>query len=203
MLPLSIMMAMAVFAFTMSITPGPVNMVILSSGTNHGIRQTQGFILGAVLAFVILLMVVGLGLMQLINSHPLFLTVLTVVGTAFLVYVGLKIARSTPSIQSIDKPVPTFMEGAIVQWLNPKAWIACASGMSLFGQPNTLLPLFVFVAIYFVVCYASLLAWATVGAKMRQLLSQPRHIRWFNQFLGASLILSALYMLWQQLFAST
>ncbi|MBP6562339.1 MAG: LysE family translocator [Neisseriaceae bacterium] len=202
MLSLSIMMAMAIFALTMSITPGPVNMIILSSGTHHGIRPTQGFICGAVLAFVLLLLVIGLGLMQLINGHPLFLTGLTVVGTAFLVYVGIKIARSTPTLQSVNQPVPTFAQGAIVQWLNPKAWIACASGMSLFGQANTLTPLFVFATIYLFVCYASLLAWAIVGAKMRRLLSQPRHIRGFNQFLGALLIVSALSMLWEQLFTT-
>lgn len=202
MLSFSIMMAMAIFALTMSITPGPVNMVILSSGTSHGVRPTQGFICGATLGFIALLLTVSLGLMQLINGHPLFLTSLTIVGTAFLVYVGIKIARATPVIQAIKRPVPNFGQGALLQWLNPKAWIACASGVSLFSQPNTMTPLFTFAMIYLVVCYLSLLAWAFVGAKMRHILSQPRHLRWFNQCLGALLILSALSMLWQQLFAA-
>ncbi|MBP6116292.1 MAG: LysE family translocator [Neisseriaceae bacterium] len=200
MLSFSTMLAMAIFALTMSITPGPVNMVILSSGTTHGVRATHGFIWGAVLGFIALLLTVSIGLMQLINSHPLFLTTLTVVGTVFLVYVGLKIARSTPAIQAIQRPVPNFGQGALLQWLNPKAWIACASGVSLFSQANTMTPIWVFAAIYLVVCYLSLLAWAIVGAKMRALLNQPRYIRWFNQFLGAALIVSALWMLWQQLF---
>jgi threonine/homoserine/homoserine lactone efflux protein len=33
------MFAMLMFSLTMSISPGPVNMVIISSGTSHGFRK--------------------------------------------------------------------------------------------------------------------------------------------------------------------
>jgi threonine/homoserine/homoserine lactone efflux protein len=37
---MSLILAMFMFALTMSISPGPVNMVIISSGANHGFRKT-------------------------------------------------------------------------------------------------------------------------------------------------------------------
>ncbi|EPP7098025.1 LysE family transporter, partial [Klebsiella michiganensis] len=43
----------------MSISPGPVNMVIISSGANHGFRKTLPFISGATTGFTLLLILVG------------------------------------------------------------------------------------------------------------------------------------------------
>ncbi len=61
----------------------------------------------------------------------------------------------------------------LLQWLNPKAWIACASGVALFASPSTHAPLLVFMAIYLVVCYLSLAAWALLGDRVALLLDSP------------------------------
>ena len=57
---MSLILAMFMFALTMSISPGPVNMVIISSGANHGFRKTLPFISGATTGFTLLLILVGL-----------------------------------------------------------------------------------------------------------------------------------------------
>ena len=40
---MTVLFAMALFVFTMSITPGPMNIVMLSNGVNYGFKRTLPF----------------------------------------------------------------------------------------------------------------------------------------------------------------
>ena len=66
--------------------------------------------------------------------------------------------------------------------------------MALFASPSTHAPLLVFMAIYLVVCYLSLAAWALLGDRVALLL-EPRRVRLFNRAMGGTLVLTAGYML--------
>lgn len=188
-------LAMATFALSMSISPGPVNMVIVASGAQHGVRRTLPFVSGATMGFTLLLVLVGFGLMQVFNALPWLLSWLGVAGALFIVYIGYRIATAPPELSPEHRQVPTFLQGALLQWLNPKAWIACAAGASMFASPHTVSPLLVFIGIYFVICYLSLAAWAVLGDRVAVLLGTPRRIRIFNGLMGGLLIASAIYLL--------
>ncbi|MDM7027391.1 LysE family translocator, partial [Klebsiella michiganensis] len=152
---MSLILAMFMFALTMSISPGPVNMVIISSGANHGFRKTLPFISGATTGFTLLLILVGFGFYAVIDKYPLFFNYLNIAGSAFIIYLGYKIAASAPELSLKKNDTPGFVQGFLLQWLNPKAWIACASGVALFSEPATQTMLMVFIIIYFLVCYIS------------------------------------------------
>ncbi len=47
-------------------------------------------------------------------------------------YMGYKIACSKPEFEISKKNAPKFYQGFLLQWINPKAWIACVSGASIF-----------------------------------------------------------------------
>ncbi len=195
---MTLFIAMCVFSLTMSISPGPVNMVIVSSGANHGFRRTIPFVSGATIGFTLLLIFVGFWLLQIVSAHPVFLMYLEIVGAAFIVYVGYKIAASSPEISVEKKRTPTFMEGFLLQWLNPKAWIACASGAALFSDPHTHATLLAFIAVYFLICYLSLAAWAVLGDRVSVLLKSRLRIRVFNLAMGGMLIATAGYLVYTQ-----
>jgi threonine/homoserine/homoserine lactone efflux protein len=195
---MTLFIAMCVFSLTMSISPGPVNMVIVSSGANHGFRRTIPFVSGATIGFTLLLIFVGFWLLQIVGAHPVFLMYLEFVGAAFIVYVGYKIAASSPEINVEEKRTPTFMEGFLLQWLNPKAWIACASGAALFSDPTTHSTLLAFTTVYFLVCYLSLAAWAVLGDRVAVLLKSRLRIRLFNLAMGGMLIATAGYLVYTQ-----
>ena len=55
---MSLIIAMCLFAVSMSISPGPVNLVTFSSGLNYGFVPTLPFVAGAALGFAVLLVVV-------------------------------------------------------------------------------------------------------------------------------------------------
>lgn len=194
----SLVASMFMFSLAMSISPGPVNLVIVSSGVNYGFRRTIPFVSGATIGFTLLLAFVGFWLLQLVSDFPQFLMAVAVVGSVFIIYVGYKIASADPSIAVHKQATPTFMQGFWLQWLNPKAWLACASGAALFSNPATISPLVVFVVVYFLVCYASLAAWAFLGDRASRYLGTSKRVRLLNLSMGTLLIASALYLIYMQ-----
>jgi threonine/homoserine/homoserine lactone efflux protein len=108
---------------------------------------------------------------------------------------GYKIASSKPEMKANkNNKIPKFYEGFLLQWLNPKAWIACVSGVSIFSVAQNINPFLTFSSIYFIVCYASLGAWALLGAKMSSFLNSHLRLRLFNLLMGLLLIVTAVYL---------
>ncbi|AMH11638.1 MULTISPECIES: LysE family translocator [Enterobacteriaceae] len=191
---MTLILAMFLFSLTMSISPGPVNMVIISSGASYGFRRTFPFVSGATIGFTLLLIVIGFGFYASIEKYPLFFKYLNVAGSAFIIYIGYKIASSRSELSLTKSEAPSFTQGFLLQWLNPKAWIACASGVVLFSEPSNNTSLIIFIIIYFIVCYLSLAAWAVLGKNISTLLNSIGRIRAFNFCMGGILITTAFYM---------
>lgn len=185
------LVAMFSLSLAMSITPGPVNMMIISSGVNHGFKKTLPFISGATIGFTLLLILIGFGLMNILNHYPSLLSIMEILGASFIMYMGYKIAtsRADITVKNQEKKMLKFYEGFLLQWLNPKAWIACVSGVSMFVSSDS--TLLVFVLIYFIVCYASLSFWGVLGQKATIFLNTPIKLKFFNITMGAILIISA------------
>ncbi len=189
--------AMFSFCLAMSISPGPANMLILSSGVNYGVKKTMPFVLGAAIGFTSLLLFMGFGFFQIMNAFPNVSKWLSILGSLFIMYMGYKIALSEPTIEVNKKEtVSKFYEGFFLQWLNPKAWIAAVSGTSIFSSTESYIPFIIFSSMYFFVCYASGMLWAMLGNQVAFLLKKPFRLRCFNISMGGLLILTAGYLLY-------
>jgi threonine/homoserine/homoserine lactone efflux protein len=192
---MSLLLAMVFFSLTMSISPGPVNMISLSIGLNHGFRRALPFVTGATLGFTVMLGLVGLGLGPAISATGGFYRILSIAGTAFVAYLGYQIAVSTPERHPSPARAPGFNQGVVLQWINPKAWSACLAGISAFHVINDHLLLATFTSLYFVICLISIGSWALAGAKLKRLFHDTRRLRMVNIALGGGLIGVALYLL--------
>jgi threonine/homoserine/homoserine lactone efflux protein len=192
---MSMIIAMCLFSLSMSITPGPVNITTLSAGANYGFKRAMPFVSGATIGFVLLLSAVGLGLSQIAAQMTTFLDILSYAGTGFICYMGYNIAIAKPRIETQSERIPQFKHGFLMQWLNPKAWMASLSGVSAFELTHSRLMLFVFCSLYFVICYVSIAGWAMLGSQLRTWIENKRFFRLFNRIMGAVLIAVALYLL--------
>lgn len=197
---LSLVCAMFSFSLAMSISPGPVNMIIVSSGASYGIRKTFAFVSGATIGFTLLLLFLALGFYKVVALYPFFLKYLAIAGSTFIIYMGYKIASSKDELDIDRQDIPTFFQGFLLQWLNPKAWIACVSGISMFSTPEDTSLIFLFTPMYFVVCYLSLFSWSVLGSKTTLIINNPSRLHTFNKTMGSLLILTAIYLLYIQLF---
>jgi threonine/homoserine/homoserine lactone efflux protein len=197
---MSVIFAMASFALSMSISPGPVNLITLASGINHGFVRTLPFVAGASIGFSLLLFMLGLGLTLGFDYLPSYLmTALQILGALFIAYLGIQTIRSAQqSAEAIDVKndnLPGFLKGALLQWLNPKAWIACLSGITAFQVAHSVSLLMTFTTLYLIICFISISCWAALGNKLQNLLQHPQHLMRFNQLMGAGLILIAGHLL--------
>lgn len=197
---LSVLISMFIFSLTMSISPGPINITILSTSLMHGFRKTLPFISGATLGFTLLLIFLGFGFSQTIGHYPIFFKILECAGALFIFYIGQKIILSKPEVELVKNiSVASFTEGFLLQWLNPKAWIACLSGISLFTSPISYFPLILFIFIYFVTCYLCFIIWSVSGHKLAKILTNSHQLRLLNMLMGGSLIMLSIFMLIQLL----
>ncbi|MEH6605110.1 MAG: LysE family translocator [Pseudomonadales bacterium] len=200
---MSLLFAMISFSLAMSISPGPVNIIILSSGANYGIRRTFPFVSGATIGFTLLLVFIGLGFHKIISQYPYFLKYLAIAGSLFIMYMGYLIASSKPELHIERKSRPSFLQGFILQWLNPKAWMACIAGVSLFSSPDGNQLFLTFLLIYFFVCYFSLFSWSVLGDKATVILGSHFRITVFNKAMGVLLVLTACFLLYVQFIENT
>ena len=192
---MALILAMCGFSLAMSISPGPVNVLSVSSGSNHGFLRTLPFVSGATLGFTLLLFASGFGIHELLTYYAALADLLMMGGCAFIFVLGLKLAKSTNAIQMKNAEPPTFWQGFLLQWLNPKAWTACIAGVSAFAVDGQLSSLLLFTGIYFIICYFSIGLWAFAGARLRAFLDRMDSKRLFNGALGTSLCLIALFLI--------
>ncbi|QVM98970.1 LysE family translocator [Pseudomonas sp. SORT22] len=193
---MSLMLSMAAFALAASISPGPVNIVALSAGARHGFRASLRHVSGATLGFVLLLVLIGLGLHELLRHWPAMTQVLHWAGVVFLLYMAWKLASDNGELGAGGATsAPSVLAGATLQWLNPKAWLACVAGIGAYVGEGDSRRLWQFSAIYLVICFLSIASWAWAGSAISHSLSNAQRMRRFNRCLALLLLASALYLL--------
>ncbi|NIE77908.1 LysE family translocator [Pantoea sp. Tr-811] len=191
---MSISLSMAAFALAASISPGPVNIVALGSGARHGLRASLWHVAGATLGFCLLLVLVGLGLHEVLQRWPALGVALHWAGVAFLLWMAWKLASDDGQLgDERQRPAPSAWQGAVMQWLNPKAWLAAVAGVGAYtGGEQQLLWLFAWI--YAPVCFVSVACWAWAGSVIRQYLREVRYVRLLNRGLAVLLVASAVYL---------
>lgn len=185
-----VLLALAAYAFVTSITPGPNNFMLLSSGVNFGFVRSIPHMLGIGIGFVVLLLAVGFGLGAVLTTFPVLHTALKIVGGAYLLYLAWKIAMSR-SVESggdgTAQPM-TFLQAAAFQWVNPKAWVMAVTAMAVFSNPaNPFLSVVLIAAVFGIINLPCVSSWAGFGMALRGFLSDPTRLKWFNIAMGVLL----------------
>lgn len=193
---MSLLPSMAIFALVASITPGPVNIVALSSGARYGFRASLRHVTGATAGFTALLILTGLGLRELLGRWQALTDLVQWAGVAFLLCIAWKLAADDGTIGTDESAKgPSLLTGALMQWLNPKAWIAALAGMGVYAVNGDTALVWRFALIYFAICYLSIGCWAYAGTVLRRHLREARHVRLFNRAMAALLAASVPYLL--------
>ena len=183
-------MPLVSFAFVMSITPGPNNIMLWASGANFGWRRTWPHILGINLGFGSLILVCGLGLGTVFEAFPAFQTALKIAGSLYLLYLAWRIATASfTGGEGVSKPL-SFWEAAGFQYANPKAWVMALTTFSAFA-PAALPALVTAVLVTIIVMLVNLpciTVWALFGTALGRFLQNKRVLIVFNLLMAGLLI---------------
>ncbi|MES2494709.1 MAG: LysE family translocator [Pseudomonadota bacterium] len=187
-----ILFALVTFCVVSSITPGPNNMMLLSSGATFGFKRTVPHMLGISLGCVAMVLLLGLGLAGMIARAPWLYTALHVLSIAYLLYLSWRIATSVGVGGNAARARPMyFLEAAAFQWVNPKTWAMCLGVATSFTRPDHLyVDVPIVGLILAVVGLPCIMLWAGGGTVVRQLLDRPGALRAFNIGMAALLVAS-------------
>lgn len=185
-----LLFALVAFAFVSSITPGPNNLMLMASGANYGIRRTLPHMLGVSIGFTIMLTLVGVGLIRVFEAFPVVYDLLKFFSVIYLLYLAWKIATAAPiskTEESTGNPF-TFIQAALFQWVNPKAWTMALTAMSVYAPERNIAAIAIVALVFGMVNLPSISFWASLGQAMRHILADPFKMRMFNFTMAALLV---------------
>lgn len=186
-----ILLALVAFAFVTSITPGPNNLMLMASGANFGFRRTIPHMLGVAIGFVVMAVLVGAGLMRIFDAFPVTYLILKILSVLYLLYLAWKIANASKPRQFEKRATPiSFLQAALFQWVNPKAWAMALTAISVYAPTQTFQAILVVAGVFGAINLPSVSCWAILGQQMQRFLNSPARLRGFNVTMAVLLVAS-------------
>ncbi len=198
------LLALTVFAAVSSGTPGPNNLMLMTSGVNFGMKRSIPHLMGITLGFCFMIFCVGMGLQTMFVLLPQLETILRYVGVVYLLWLAWKIANSGPVGEGkvVSKPMG-FWAATAFQWVNPKAWFMAISAITTYASSasvgSKLSQVLLVVLVFGAVNFPLVACWGLFGSAMRRFLQNPKTLKIFNVTMAVLLVVS-LYPIVQPMF---
>jgi len=195
---LSVLLPMFAFAIASTGTPGRHNLMVLAFGANFGYWRTIPHMLGIALGFSGMVVALGLGFSPLFAVYPQVHEILKWLGTAYLLFLAWKIGTAAKPEDAQAKSAPlTFVQAALFQWVNPKAWMVGIAGLTAFtsDEGNYEFQTLIIAGVFLAVSFPLSSFWCSFGTVIGRFLTSPRSLRLFNGAM-ASLIVGSIVLLY-------
>jgi len=199
---LTMIISITSFALASTMTPGPNNIMLLSSGLTFGYKRTLPHALGINFGFPVMVICVGLGVGKLFEVFPFVYTALKIVGISYLFWMAWHIAntKGSPATQNKnDKPF-TFFQAALFQWINPKAWFVAITSTAAFITDHEIafIQVMIIAGIYFFCGILSTNSWSLGGLILKQFIRNERLVKIFNITMAILIVGSILPFVFEQ-----
>jgi threonine/homoserine/homoserine lactone efflux protein len=191
------LLPLVTYCTLMSVTPGPNNVMVATSGVNFGFKRTLPHLLGIRAGIYVMTVLVCLGLGAVFTQYPQMHQAMKILGALYLVYLAWKLAGAqVANTGAAQKPL-SFFEGAAFQLVNPKNWMVIVTVATMF-MPSGVSPLYgalLVATVHLVVGFPSNSVWALFGVGIRRLLSSEVRLRAFNAAMGLALLALAISLM--------
>ncbi|MDE1185751.1 MAG: LysE family translocator [Pantoea sp.] len=180
------------YVTVMSITPGPNNLLLATSGVNFGLKRTLPMVFGILLGCAVQVVLAGMALEVLLNWMSAVRLPLTLVGCGYLLWLSWKIFRAgAPQARESVQPMTVFA-GACFQAVNPKAWLMATNVALMYANSNGVMAVVLGFALLNLPC---ILIWAALGDQLRSHLQVAWKRQAFNSLMALSLVATTGWML--------
>ena len=187
----STLIGVAVFGFITSVTPGPNNTFLLTSGMNFGLRKSIAYVNGIIVGLIIMISAMYLGVGSLFRAFPMVQEVLKYVGFSYILYMAYSIVRSSFNHKHEIAERVGFFRSVAFQMVNPKAWIVIMSTVAAYiPAKSTVAEAVAVVSVFLITTYPGAIIWAAFGELMSGWLSNQKYRRIFNISAAILLVVS-------------
>lgn len=190
-----LLLSFSLYCLVTSVTPGPNNILLVSSGVHFGFKKTIPHILGIGVGFFAMFVFLAIFISQLFKVSYLFYEILKIAGVIYLLYLAYKILQSNYSNKKTYQRLSpfTFIQAALFQWINPKAWVMAIGAISTYTSPASNINAIVFLGfIYCIINIPSTAIWAYTGSHLQQFINNAAKFKTFNFIMAILLIISVI-----------
>jgi threonine/homoserine/homoserine lactone efflux protein len=188
--------ALTGFVLAATITPGPNNIMVMTSVVNFGFRRTLPHLAGVSTGATVLIAAAGLGVAALFDTAPFLVSALKLCASLYLAWLAWKIARLTPFVETNASTQPlTFAQAVGFQCVNPKVWALGMSAVTVYAPENSILAVLIIAAMFGAIGLSCNMVWAVSGTVLQRVLSDGIRLQVFNMTMALLLVASILPVL--------
>lgn len=200
----SALLAFMILSLVVIIVPGPSVVFVIGRAMILGTKGAVLSVVGNALGVGVQIIAVALGLGVLVASSPVAFGVVKILGSLFLVYLGvagIRHRKDFAGVLSNGRPMSTrriLLDSSAVGITNAKTLVFFIAAFPLFVSPDigsVPIQMLVLGGFFFVAGVASDLVWALVAGKARSWLAQSaERLEWVRLGGGVALIALGLYL---------
>ena len=179
------------YCCVMTATPGPTNIMILSTVHNYGVKKALYFSFGSAFAFFLLLSLSVIFNSFLMTYLPKIIVVLQIVGALYMLYLAYGIYKISGSSKD-EVNTSSFKTGFLMQFINPKSVLFALTVFPSFILPyyNSSISLALFVLLISFIGLVAFLVWVWFGRVLKSFLDKYSSI--VNNIMAGFLVICAM-----------
>ena len=200
-LTLSSFLYFLLFCATMTFSPGPMTVLLLSLGLKDGLRSSIPAQVGATVSYLISILIFAVGFSELIKGNLAITQTIQFVGVAYILYLAYKQWTSSGvSINNADKVEGArslFGKGLLTGFSNPKTIIMFSAVFPQFagaGEHSSAADIAILGLTFLLLQFASGCLYCYFGQRIKHVLENPKR-RVLLQRITAVLLLGVALML--------
>ncbi|MBF4694653.1 LysE family translocator [Fusibacter ferrireducens] len=180
-----------VYCIIVTFTPGPSNIMILSTVHNYGKNRAIEFVIGASIGFSIMIGISAVLNTFLVAVVPKIIGIMQIIGSLYMLYLAYKIYHMDVKSAENSKVVSVKF-GFIMQLINPKVILFTMTVIPSFVLPyyNAWPQILGFALLISAIGCAAFLSWVAFGMLIQKHLEKHRKLA--NTLMSLFLVYSAI-----------
>ena len=194
-MPISNFIAMTVTACISVWSPGPNNIMLLSTASRYGVKKNMPFMAGIWTGAMFVMSMCGLLGQTLSAAVPGIQPVMQYIATGYLLYLAWQTYKRQPPSSGKDQELPTYLTGMFLQLVNVKMIIYGLSIFASYVVPYVQSPLLTIGYAFYLMCIGAVgnLIWAIAGNALKQF--YEKHYKGMNLVMALLLVWCAMRIL--------
>ncbi|MDY4300944.1 LysE family translocator [Pseudomonas salmasensis] len=200
-LTLSSFLYFLLFCATMTFSPGPMTLLLLSLGLKDGLRSSIPAQVGASVSYLISILIFAVGFSELIKGNLAITQAIQFVGVAYILYLAYKQWTSSGvsinNAGTVDGARSLFGKGLLTGFSNPKTIIMFSAVFPQFagaGEHSSAADIAILGLTFLLLQFASGCLYCYFGQRIKHVLENPKR-RVLLQRITAVLLLGVALML--------
>ena len=173
-------------------SPGPAPLALAATGATYGTKQGLPFLCGILTGLIFVIVGTTAGLSVLFTTFPNVRSICQILGALYIAFIAFKIATAPIITTEKKQTAPRFIDGFILNLINPKAYAAFLAIFTQFILPytdTTISYLMTGLCCLAVAIVVDIL-WLGFGGLLKPIFSEPRQAR-IIRIIFAGFMLSA------------